>query len=177
DASTLDYITTKVMIENLKSDPEKPWAEWSHGRPITDKGVAGLLHEYRIISRAVGPKGSTLKGYRKADFLDAWARYLSPTEAAEKKEALSQPDFLPSSRQPDCNHSGKAENSAVDRGVGRREKIGRFSNDINEVDGKTGENGGVTASSFSSSSPSAQRNAAKSKTSTNRPHASRSAPP
>src|SRR5262249_40583545 len=56
DASTLDYQTTKVIIENLTADPEKPWVEYSRGKPITDRGVADLLHEYQIVSKAVGPK-------------------------------------------------------------------------------------------------------------------------
>src|SRR5262249_55551716 len=81
DASTLDYLTSKTIIERLTADPEKPWAEWSRGKPISEKGVAGLLHEYRIGSRTVGPRGSTAKGYRKADFEDAWERYLEAERA------------------------------------------------------------------------------------------------
>jgi hypothetical protein len=57
EASTLDYLTSKTIIERLTADPEKPWAEWSRGKPITEKGVAALLHEYRISSRTVGPRG------------------------------------------------------------------------------------------------------------------------
>jgi putative DNA primase/helicase len=36
--STLDYVTSKAIIEDLTSDPEKPWAEWSRGRPISREG-------------------------------------------------------------------------------------------------------------------------------------------
>jgi hypothetical protein len=75
EASTLDHLTSKAIIERLTADPEKPWAEWSRGKPITEKGVAGLLHEYRIFSRTVGQKGYEAKGYRRADFKDAWQRY------------------------------------------------------------------------------------------------------
>jgi putative DNA primase/helicase len=51
NASTLDYLTSKAIIASLIADPEKRWAEWNRGKPITEKGVAGLLHEYQIISR------------------------------------------------------------------------------------------------------------------------------
>src|SRR5262249_26884683 len=78
EASTLDHLTSKTIIERLTADPEKRWAEWSRGKPITEKSVAGLLHEYRIISRNVGSKETQAKGYRKADFADAWDRYLPP---------------------------------------------------------------------------------------------------
>jgi hypothetical protein len=80
NASTLDYLTSKAIIASLIADPEKRWAEWNRGKPVTEKGVAGLLHEYQIISRTVGPKGAEAKGYRKADFGDAWERLLPQKE-------------------------------------------------------------------------------------------------
>src|SRR5262249_6805671 len=39
DASTLDYAKSKLLIDHLAADPEKPWAEWSRGKPITEKGL------------------------------------------------------------------------------------------------------------------------------------------
>jgi len=78
DRSTLDYLASKAIIDDLTSDREKPWAEWSRGKPITEKGVASLLHEHGISSRTVGSRGATAKGYRKGDFEDAWRRYLVP---------------------------------------------------------------------------------------------------
>jgi hypothetical protein len=96
DRSTLDYLTSKAIIDDLTSDPEKPWAEWSRGKPITEKGVAALLHGYGISSRTVGPKGATAKGYRKADFEDVWRRYLTPQESG----LHSEPNILPSTRRP-----------------------------------------------------------------------------
>src|SRR5262249_8546309 len=142
----------------------KPWVEYSRGKPITDRGVADLLHEYQIVSKAVGPKDARAKGYRKADFIDAWERYLSPT-GEEKKEAASEPDILPFTRSPDCNHSGKAETFAVHQGGGERQKNDRFSNDINAVNGRTAKKEVLTARSFSSSPRSVQRNTAKPHTS------------
>ena len=129
DASTLDYLTSKTIIERLTEDPEKPWAEWSRGRPISEKGLAHLLHDYRIFSRNVGPRTAQAKGYRRADFGDAWERYLAP--AAEKAEEGLDSDALPSTRLPPCNDYEKAEKFG-------REKNGRSSNDINAVDVRTG---------------------------------------
>src|SRR5262249_6057051 len=130
DRSTLDYLTSKAIIDDLTSDPEKAWAEWSRGKPITEKGVATLLHEYWIASRTVGPKGATAKGYRKADFEDAWKRYASPEEARP-----SGLEFLPSTRRPDGYHYDFGETSAVDMGSGRQEKNEYSPNDISAVDG------------------------------------------
>ena len=95
DRSTLDHVTSKAVIEELTADAEKRWAEWSRGKPITEKGVATLLHEYHIVSRTVGPKDARAKGYRKADFEDAWERYLPEAEKAEGGPNL---DNLPFTR-------------------------------------------------------------------------------
>jgi len=135
EASTLDHLTSKTIIERLTADPEKPWAEWSRGKPIAEKGVAGLLHEYRIISRNVGPRTAQTKGYRRADFGDAWERYLG----AEKAEGAPDSDILPSTRPPPCNDYTFAEKTAVHQDNGGREKNGHFSSEINAVDGSTGE--------------------------------------
>ena len=137
DAPEGPYLPTKVIIERLTADPEKPWVEWKRGKPITDKGVADLLHEYRIISRTVGPKGATVKGYRKAHFEDAWERYLTPE--AEKAAGGRNSAILPSTCLPPCNDYGKDEKSAVDQSDGRREKNGHFSSEINAVNGSTGK--------------------------------------
>jgi hypothetical protein len=139
--STLDYLTSKTIIERLTADPEKPWAEWARGRPITEKGIAALLHEYRIFSRTVGPRGAEAKGYRKADFEDAFERYLEGGD-------LKPPIFPSKCRSPyDC--SAFAEKAPVDRTNGRREKIDDLSNEINTVDVSTGK----MADSDASSSP------------------------
>jgi hypothetical protein len=129
-ASTLDYVTSKNLIERLTADPEKPWAEWTRGRPITEKGVAGLLHEYGIVSRTVGPKGATAKGYRKADFEDAWQRYLD----GDQKTPI-----FPSTRLTPSDDYAFAEKTPDDRTNGRREKIDGLSNEINTVDGSPGK--------------------------------------
>jgi hypothetical protein len=142
DRSTLDYLTSKAIISDLVTDPEKPWAEWSRGKPITEKGIAGLLHEYGIVSKSVGPKGRQTKGYRKPDFTDAWNRYLAPKEETPR----SDPGILPSPRRPHCNDYAFAEKSAVYPDNGRGQKNSCFSNKINAVDGSTGSKAEITPS-------------------------------
>lgn len=142
DASTLDYAYSRKLLDHLHDDPEKPWVEFGRtGKPITEKGVAELLHEYNIVSKAVGPKEARAKGYRKADFEDAWRRYLRPEselKAGSKAESVPNPGSLPFTRSPRCNDYEKAEKTAVHQDVGEREKIDTFPNEINSVNGWTG---------------------------------------
>jgi putative DNA primase/helicase len=146
ETSTLDYLTSKTIIERLTADPEKPWAEWTRGRPITEKGVAALLHEYHIFSRTVGPRDSHARGYRRADFTDASQRYLG-----EKAEGGLDSDNLPLIRVRPCSDDTFAEKPAVDEGRHQREKIDGLSNDINAVDTSTGKTADSEAPSFVSS--------------------------
>ena len=141
DRSILDYLTSKAIVADLTADPEKRWAEWSRGRPITEKGVAGLLHEYGISSKTVGPREARTKGYRKADFADAWERLLP-----EKRDTLSDPDNLPFTRSPPCNDSTFAEISAVHGDGCERENFDGFSSNTNAVNGRTGKNPEITPS-------------------------------
>jgi hypothetical protein len=102
-ASTLEYVTSAAVIKHLTADPEKPWAEWSRGKPITEKGVAGLLREYRIRSTDVGPEHHRVKGYRWADFEDAWRRYCDPEppeEEAEGEERVRSTPICRAAAQP-----------------------------------------------------------------------------
>ena len=56
---------------------EAPWQD-IRGRPLNDRGLAFRLHEYGIRSRTIRRGDDRAKGYARADFEDAWARYLPP---------------------------------------------------------------------------------------------------
>ena len=71
-----DVIRSSDLVAKLTADPERPWAEWKHGRPLTQKQLAGLLAPFHIISLTVHPPGlPDGKGYRRTDFKEAWAAY------------------------------------------------------------------------------------------------------
>jgi len=71
-----DVIRSSDLVAKLTADPERPWAEWKNGRPLTQKQLAGLLAPFHIISLTVHPPGlPDGKGYRRIDFEEAWAAY------------------------------------------------------------------------------------------------------
>jgi hypothetical protein len=76
----IDCILSRQLTELLTADPESRWCEWGRDRkPISQKQLASLLHEFRIISTTVHPDDQRHgKGYRRADFEEAWGRYLPP---------------------------------------------------------------------------------------------------
>ena len=69
-------IRTADLLTKLTADPERPWADWSHGKALTAKHLGGLLKPFTIISVNVKPPGLPQgKGYRRVDFEEAWAAY------------------------------------------------------------------------------------------------------
>jgi hypothetical protein len=66
-----------VMVIGLIEDPEKPWAEFTRGKPLTQNRLAKLLGTYKITSQTVTPPGSKdAKGYYRSQFEDAWSYYV-----------------------------------------------------------------------------------------------------
>jgi putative DNA primase/helicase len=72
-----DVIRSADLVAKLVADPEKPWVEWKHGKPITQKQLAGLLRPFGIISEEVHPPEQTHgKGFKRVRFEEAWKAYL-----------------------------------------------------------------------------------------------------
>ena len=81
-----DALPSTTLVTRLRSDPEAPWCEPPPG--ITPKRLAALLAEYDIRSTPIrfGEPTGQARGYYRADFTDAWARYC-PTRPGD----VSQP--------------------------------------------------------------------------------------
>ena len=78
---TDDLLTTVTLLDRLKADPEAPWADHGpHG--LSPMKLGALLKEYGIrpttLSFPPGTIPRQAKGYRRADFTDAWTRYAPP---------------------------------------------------------------------------------------------------
>lgn len=76
EAMTADRISSAELIEKLCQDPEKPWASYNRGNPISPRQIANKLKSFGITSNAIRIGASTAKGYLFTDFPDAFNRYL-----------------------------------------------------------------------------------------------------
>lgn len=72
--ATKDYLPTCDLINALVSRDEEPWYRWNNGGPISSERLAGLLRPYGIQPRK--SKDMRTRGYYRAAFADAWARYV-----------------------------------------------------------------------------------------------------
>lgn len=72
-----EQVPTRELLERLHALEESPWGDLK-GKPLDDRGLARRLSPYGIKPTTIRILASTAKGYRRADFADAWSRYLSP---------------------------------------------------------------------------------------------------
>jgi putative DNA primase/helicase len=82
-----DAIRSIDLVAKLIADPERPWAEWKRGKPLTQKQLGRLLNDFRICSETVSIPGlNDAKGYKRARFEDAWAAYC-PVQIASRADS------------------------------------------------------------------------------------------
>ncbi|GGU04721.1 hypothetical protein BJ999_003502 [Actinomadura citrea] len=78
-------LPTAVLLDRLKADPEAPWPDYGPNG-LTAMKLGTILRVYEIRSGNIRfLDGTQAKGYQRADFTDAWARYSrTPRTLAEK---------------------------------------------------------------------------------------------
>ena len=132
DATIHDVIFTKVMIEHLVAELERPWAAYGRARqPITDRQVAKLLRPFGIISGTVRLHETTAKGYQRSTFSEAWSRY--PKAGPESRQNVSPAslgDFQPSQR----HNAGEMDASDVFSSVAEPSRDAHKKRDLSNGD-------------------------------------------
>jgi hypothetical protein len=74
-----DAISSADLATDLKKGDESVWADLGFGKSLTANGLARLLKKYAIHPddmRVPGNWHRHVQGYKRVDFLEAWARYL-----------------------------------------------------------------------------------------------------
>lgn len=94
-ASSAYRLHTDALLERLCAMPESPWHSYDD-KPLSPQGLSQLLRRYKIRSRQVWLDAVNKHGYVRADFEDAWRRYLPTTAkparvARNKKTAKESP--------------------------------------------------------------------------------------
>lgn len=69
------YLPTTELLDGLYNIEDSPWSDW-YGRLMTPKALAHMLSAFDIHPRNQRMNGTRVRGYLRADFEDAWVRYL-----------------------------------------------------------------------------------------------------
>ena len=88
------YPNEPAILPALIAMEGRPWSEWSHGRPLSPRGLANLLKGFGIAPGTIRLNHKlTAKGYKRASFEPIWERYgVSNPEGSRKLSVTpSQP--------------------------------------------------------------------------------------
>ena len=116
-----------AILPALVTMEDRPWSEWSRGKPLSPRGLATLLKSFGIAPSTIRLDGdATPKGYKRAAFEPVWKRYDIPSSEAPPKPSATTPqlkvstgfDDSISATSPDRVADGKSLNSAVGNGCG-----------------------------------------------------------
>lgn len=70
-------LPTENLLNTLNSYEESPWGDL-RGKPLDARNLSRRLGKYGIAPHNIRANDRVVKGYRREDFVDAWARYLAP---------------------------------------------------------------------------------------------------
>jgi hypothetical protein len=88
-----DKMPTERILEKLHAIEEAPWSDL-RGKPLDSRGLARLLREYGIKSRVLRINETTVRGYQRNDFADAWSRYIPPLATATSVTSATSVTFI-----------------------------------------------------------------------------------
>ena len=125
DGKKAEQFATGALLEELWAAEDAPWGSL-RGEPLDARGLARLLKPYGIRPEKLRQREDTFRGYRRANFEDAWARYTPDTpekaEHAEHKEhpANRKESDVPHNREvpeyaPHTEHENPHEQGDVPR--------------------------------------------------------------
>jgi hypothetical protein len=101
-------IRSADLVQRLIELEGRPWAEFSHGKPLSQNRLARLLKPLAIGPGNVGPEDSRARGYKRNQFQEAFERYLAPEvpselhRCTEGDEIRTSGVFKPHSEKDGC---------------------------------------------------------------------------
>lgn len=89
DEPMREKITSADLLKKLCELEDRPWNEWSKGKPITTNKVAKYLKPFGVSPMSVRDGYKNAKGYKKEDFDDAFSRYIPPQSVTPSQPTVS----------------------------------------------------------------------------------------
>ncbi|UJW23505.1 MULTISPECIES: DUF3631 domain-containing protein [Pseudomonas] len=100
DTKQASKMFSATLLEELMADDEAPWPTWNRGKPMTARQLSTKLGEFGIKSKDIRIGTTNKKGYDRADFSEAFTRYLSAVTPAVSATARQPSNHAASSDFP-----------------------------------------------------------------------------
>lgn len=89
EATGLDKLRSEQLLAELNRLDESPWRSIRKGEPLDARGLSVRLTKYGIGSKPQRVGSDVVKGYSRAQFDDAWSRYLVDLSATEGSASVT----------------------------------------------------------------------------------------
>ena len=103
ETKKVDRLSSDALTAHLVELEDRPWAEWSKGRPLSKNQLARLMKPFGVSPGSIRlDDGSTPKGYYLSALADAFARYLPEHPLSKRHTATTQvePSVFADSKTP-----------------------------------------------------------------------------
>jgi len=94
DVLHADRLTSEALVEQLCKLTTRPWGEGRRGKPLNQNGLARLLRPFDIVPKTIRLGSNTAKGYERADFNDAFSRYIPAEEGVSNRNTVTTIDSI-----------------------------------------------------------------------------------
>jgi putative DNA primase/helicase len=88
DKESSGVLFTREILATLNADETRPWPEYRHGKPLTDRQLAALLKAYKVKPRTVRRGIETEKGYKVEWLSGLFTAYLPPRSVTASQPSI-----------------------------------------------------------------------------------------
>jgi Protein of unknown function (DUF3631) len=90
-----DRLSSFDIVWALGDMEDRPWPEYSHGKPITKNGLARILKRFGVGPRTIRFGTETFKGYLLEDLEETFRRFLPQPACASVTTSQAAPEAVP----------------------------------------------------------------------------------
>ena len=89
DETGYQQIPTTALLKRLNMNETAPWCEFTHGKPLTGRGLARMLAPFGVRPEHFREGSKTIRGYTRASLRSTWERYGSSSSAVRDTSGTS----------------------------------------------------------------------------------------
>ena len=110
--SNKERLPSQTLVKKLVAMEERPWAEFSHGKPLNPNLLARMLKDFDVHTRQAKAGSKNLKHYFLEDLAPLFERYLNKESGSPLPKTTATP--LPTGGSPDDTKAAAVADSVAE---------------------------------------------------------------